>query len=598
MRLLKLLTPIVFAAWAVDSQAQQDSIVWLDYPEDGVVLGQGYNLLEDRVVYGNCVNFVPQQDPSQTVDYRFEEVNSTTEVKSKTSISASGSLKMAILKASARLSFLSDEKFKLDTTKFLLTARVTNSALFAAPSVGFKTGIKIPTGGTNKSPDEYSEVRQITAELSDIRNHEKCGHGFVAVIVSGAAIDAFLTSSKSNADALANIKGGLKADIAGIFSVSGSFEQRQESKKSQDAMSISMFRYGGAKTELAFDLPGLKSSLKQLVADAAATPKPIRIGVIPYRFLDTQVPLTGGYTADKFSNAVAGYFLAKDIFQRTSDIIDDSKEIPLNPVNVEAGDAPIFKARETIDYLELNSDALTLANRLSTLLLNCRSQIDAINDAMGSQFDSVSSQSDSDGKPEDVANSGQPKLTAEAVSLMASTAISVLGAPGTDVINDMLAADKLDIATTEKLFSDARDALTTLNVGSDFDADSLEACRVKKEDGKTSYLAEAPEMAIKLTAQELALRPIYWNELGARYQAEVRLANELQTPSKREAAIIEVLTDYNFTHRVTEIRRSICSFDFTHPICAADVETWIPLAKIDPTKVEIDLVQLDAELKQ
>src|SRR5690606_20915319 len=120
-------------------------------PQAGVVLGQGYNLLTDSPSTGTCVNFRAVQDPSQQISYTFDEVTSKTETMSKLDISASGSLKMAILNASASLNFLTQEEFDVDTKKFLLTANVVNSALFAAPSYDYKLGAKnlVPYVGTN-----------------------------------------------------------------------------------------------------------------------------------------------------------------------------------------------------------------------------------------------------------------------------------------------------------------------------------------------------------------------------------------------------------------------------------------------------------------
>ena len=303
---------ILFLAFYLIPQSTifaNEQITWMEYPEAGVVIGQGYNLLEHKPTHGTCVTFVPIQDPSQEISYRFQEVTSTTDIRSQLNISASGSLQMAILNASARLNFLSDETFHLDTKKFLLRATVTNSSLFAAPSVGFKKGVLI-LGSDSPAAQYVSDHRFGSIELSQVEdrfNTSKCGHGFVAAIISGAEIDAFLTWNRTDANSLANITGGVEANIAEIFSVRGSLESRQQSQSIKESTSVSVFKVGGSSGKIAYDLDGLKSSLNQLAIEASTLPKPIRIGVLPYSSLSSD-PVASNIQAEVFQDAVAAYF--------------------------------------------------------------------------------------------------------------------------------------------------------------------------------------------------------------------------------------------------------------------------------------------------
>src|SRR5262249_15735428 len=55
----------------------------------------------------------------------------------------------------------------------------------------------------------------------------------------------------------------------------------------------------------------------------------------------------------------------------------------------------------------------------------------------------------------------------------------------------------------------------------------IAACSVRPAAGKPpTFLSRAPQYALALTANDLAIRPTYWSELGQRYQDGIRLEIE------------------------------------------------------------------------
>ncbi|MBY5456872.1 hypothetical protein HFO89_10920 [Rhizobium leguminosarum] len=540
--------------------AAKESIVWLDYPDEGVVLGQGYSLLEDRPTYGTCVDFVPIQDPSQEVRYKLEEVNSHTEVESVTNISASGAMKMAILQATARLSYLSDEKFSTDSTKFWLSATVTNSALFAAPSIDYKAGGSIPRTGDSDLAEKYGSVRTITfKDEKDKGNVSKCGQGFIGVVVSGAALDSFLTFSKANSDSLAQIKGGLEANIANIFSVSGSFEQRQKAISTQDSTQITLYRYGGSGGEIAYDLAGLKRTVSALTSEAASTPKAVKVGIVPYSSLD-QEPGAMGLDAQRYSRALAAYFLDIDVVSRTGDYIEaffdrQSSELPV-PAPSKAGAAPIYMS-ELNSYVELNAKALKAANGLSHMLSLCR--------------DEAASQ---------------------------NRQISQTRAAGVKVVPEAPKLDSLTLESVQDKVSSAKIATVMADDHSGQQGVKPEDCLIGGNGG--NFLSDAPAVAIGLTAQEIGLRPIYWRDLGIRYTSMLELndvINPKGDPNAEQTEALKSLTEFNKIYRADSLRRTICARNFSHPLCALDQAAFEKLAELPSKNVTVDIKQIVAEIE-
>jgi|GEM_PF-5685484 len=597
----------VFFAMTSLVNAKDDDIIWLEYPNDGAVLGQGYDLLNGRVTLGRCVDFVPIQDPSQIITYKFEEVNSTTEVMSKTRISASGSMKMAIIKASARLSFLSEENFSLSTSKFLLTARVTNSALFAAPSVGFKKGAniaQITAAGAVQASTEQLKKHVVSSRIEPrnggpevFKDVKLCGQGYVAAIVSGAAVDAFLTMSKSNADSLADIKGGLEADIASVFKVSGSFEQQQSSKEIQDSTSISVYRYGGATGNIAYDLPALKQSLQSLVTDAASQPKPIRIGVVPYNRISTDLVRT--INADDYSQAISAYFLAKDVMDKTGEALTVLGEVPLQPDKARvAGGRPIYYTKELRDYDKLFSKAQEHAARISTLLAYCRDASAETNDAQmdNPQVEEVLAELFGAGEEQPLFGDRNGNAQAR-IQLKAAQNVQID-----------------DAATLENIYESNLSVLQSSLPNKD-DPKYVEkiknrnkACKapIDPDTGEGSYLSISGLYSVQLLKEEMMVRPLYWAEISQRYRE--RIAVELKkaatsagikvselSSNQIAAASQNELVEFHTLYRASQYRRNLCESDLAHPICFTDTG-WSEGTNPDFDSIEFDAQQLLVEV--
>lgn len=548
--------------------ADRNGITWIEYPSSGVVLGQGYNLLTDNPATGTCVDFRPIQDASQETSYRFEEVISKTQTMSKLDISASGSLKMAVLNATASLNFLTKESYDVETKKFLLTVDVTNSALFASPSFDYKLGSKnlVPFVGPNNMadagagdtagstpssssppgspPPAAGAPPQTAIEWNpNPKNHpsdiERCGHGFVAAIVSGASVQAFMTWSNEDAKSLTDIQGSLEADIGGIFSVKGSIRAVQEHNTTVNKSKISVFKSGGAGSQLAVNYDTLKTSLLGLPREALSSPKPLRIGILPYTAL-SKLNAIDDVNALYFQKMVSAFFLATDVFDKTSSIIE-------NQFTVKGLDRQNYKAPFAIfpfqKYLETNSAALKLASDLSTLLTVCRENA--------------------------VKRSGQPiadparQAWQQAFRNQEASRFSPLLVASTPA------------KPLRELFQDDIAAVRSANLATAGDA--TKNCGPEGQ----AFASAIPE-AINLTAKEIAERPIFFDDLSSSVQKELVVIKQdydkataaATTPAAAEDArkkLFERLTTLLNAHKDVNISsalfRGLCARSIDNPIC-------------------------------
>ena len=571
-------TLVVGGLVSVETHASDaNDLVWVEYPQSGVVLGQGYNLLTDSPATGTCVDFRAVQDPSQQTSYRFDEVTSKTETMSKLNISASGSLKMAILDATASLNFLTQEEFTVDTKKFLLTADVTNSSLFAAPSFDYKLGAKnlVPFVGNNFVDNPESETPTGTppapvqgqpeqagparTSISFKEDHfkediEDCGHGFVAAIVSGASVQAFMTMSSEDAKSLTDIKGSVQADIGGIFSVSGSIESKQKHNSLVTRSNVSVFKSGGAGGPLTVDYEKLKTSLLNLPKEASTTPRPLRIGILPYSAL-SKLNQTNDVTALFFKKAVSAYFLALDVFERTSSVIDDnfSAQGLAGPARRQP-----FAILPFDTYLQTNTDALRLASDLSATLVLCRDE--AIADAKKPPSD--------------------PARQAWQQSFAALQRVN----PKQAIAQPLGGATPQSDAQRAQTLSDSFDsAITSLQ-------SATRTAQAVQQSCNPAGFEQAVQQAIALTAREIAQRPVFFSELDATAQQEVttawgdfktaiggnlsaddlKLANE--TFFKR---LTLVLNQHKKINVSSALFRALCANNIDNPICQFGQQAFI-----------------------
>ncbi|WGW04213.1 hypothetical protein [Tropicibacter oceani] len=634
------------------AQGNQD-LIWIDYPEQGVVLGQGYNLVTDEPTQGVCVDFVPVQDPSQEVTYRFEEVTSHSTINASSRIHASGSLKMALVKASAKLDFYSKENFSIDTSKFLLTANVTNSSLFAGPSFAYKMGASLPgiatlpdtlkeaaTNGITRAAAPTTEGENTGVKFKNValRNNIKhCGQGYIAAIVSGAQVDAFLTFTKSDAESVAEIKAGIKATIGGIFSVSGSFAQNQQAIERSERTEVNVYRSGGRAAAIAYDLPGLRTSLQQLPVDAAANPKPIRIAVIPYSKLDDS-PLAGGLQAVDLLDSIAAFFLVRDVVNETSDIADwyqnydvDQIASPETDSNV-ARNIPLF-LHPLDDYIAMNDRALALNREMSEALRLCQSALQDANLLLDA----------SNAAAETAAGDKAAGRTLEAQQraiLTGSPAQEAASAPYKDLVQQLLDEDvnQTDRDVLERLLAGMQDNAQTqrsaqfasflsafepseetleskariesaVGIGAkDLSEADLAALRTKTEktlatcNSDSGYLKTAIDDALALSQDFLAAKPIFWSDLGRHYQGRLwKLFPGATLPQGQSSwelvdLVTEDLKSFHANMVAKRFKRDICQRDLTHPVCGAEFEAKFKPLDLKPSTLV--LAGLSAGLAQ
>jgi len=614
---------------ASHSAAQsRDDLIWIDYPDQGVVLGQGYSLVVDEPTQGVCVDFVPVQDPSQEVSYRFEQVTSHSTINSSSRIHASGSLKMALVKASAKLDFYSKENFSIDTTKFLLTADITNSSLFAGPSFAYKQGATIANvsnipeavrkGAVDSilraaAPSGSAENVGVKFKNAGLRNNIKhCGQGYVAAIVSGAEVDAFLTFSKSDAEAVAEVKAGIKATIGGIFSVSGSLAQNQQAIERNERTEVNVYRSGGRAADFAYTVDALRTSLQKLPTDAAAHPKPIRIGILPYSKLDDS-PLSGGLEAAKLLDTIAAFFLIRDVVNETNAITNWYRSYTQDQLGAEATDTAVVRSvpifLHPLDtYITLNDRALTLNRELSAALRLCQAELqianrlqDAYSAALSTERVALALEALPDGRGSTIEIAVDQSRALDGTGGPLSLAQAAAEGARNDTVTQAFFTALQSSAETERQLMRTQTAVRQ-GTPEKLDAAELQSLlaaslkRLEQCSSTSVYMKAAIDDAIEITQEFLRKKPIFWTDLGRHYQERIwRLFPQSTFPTDQSswdtvALIKDELDSYHENMVAKRFKRDLCSRDLTHPVCGQSFdEHYTPLSLTPLTLVSAGL---------
>ena len=521
---------------------------------------------------------------------------------------------------------------------------MTNSALFAGPSFGFKRGATIP--GIADLPDELKSTALASLQSSvgaqdkptgvkfkneaQRNNIRHCGQGYVAAIVSGAEVDAFLTFSKSDAEAIAEVKAGIKASIGGIFSVSGSFAQNQQSVERNESSEVSVYRSGGRAAAIAYDLDGLRTSLQQLPVDAAAHPKPIKMAIMPYSKLDDS-PLSGGRRAGDLLDSIAAFFLVSDVVQETGSIIDwyrsyDSDGIATDPAADRSRLVPLF-LNPLSAYVMMNDDALALNRQMSKALALCQASLQQSNLVQdgaaevvpptvqeGEPTSQAAARAEVSTKQKQVLTA-PPKpeteetplefLTKQLPSNASADMAKRLGAltesAGAKAAQDLeklfltfeeifkedddlaLARARVEVALADADQKPQKDDVTKLT---DAAEKQLAACNTNN-----GYLAAALQEALELSQNFLAIRPIFWSDLGRYHQSRIWqlfTAGSLPKDQTTEILVQTVtpdLHDFHNTMVAKRFKRDICARDLNHPVCGPEFQNAYKGPNLTPATV-------------
>ena len=375
------LFPFLFLASG--SALSSESVVWLPYPEDGVTLGQGFDILRNLKTPAVCIDYVPVEDAGLETSYDTFALNSFTDVFSSLDIQSSGALDMSILRASSKLRFANKVKTTSIGKQFMFNANILRGALYVSPQKSFKRGVNHP-GSQDPNTPEQPALPRITfrKDLDDVANFDfstHCGHGFVSAIVTGIELNAAITTIEETSEHTAKLSGSLKLEaLEGLIKGSGSIEGKSKAVRSLEQSQLKSFILGGENYSLPTTIGKLKEFVIGLPTLADQHPRPVRIAISPYSALTTGSGFNVFYNASSLRHLIYSYFAAREARDRISSTLEDLAS--------KGQDTSLFVHDEIELFREAHVINKTMLE-LQKLLAACRKALSRTNSDRSLQLD-------------------------------------------------------------------------------------------------------------------------------------------------------------------------------------------------------------------
>ncbi|MCP1545959.1 hypothetical protein [Methylorubrum extorquens] len=304
--------------------------VFVDYPETGVELGQGWDQLKNTAVAAKCLNSAPEiRGKDQQSSTTLGKITEKSELFRGLSIGATAQAGAALGNANAKVKHVSLQQIKSDNTVVAIYTVVTNGPRYLGiPSEANTTVLPLP-GAESSVPSATAiklkgEYQQLW-ETDRKKFYARCGTHYVATIFEGAELIAFLTTIDTNIDTQNAIEKSVGGKIFGI-SMGGSVQKVAQDLKNLNSLQLDVRKSGGWGSPIATDLEGLLKSVQELPKDASDAAKPFKIFAAPYASLpdiQSEEPMQ-----NDFLSALDGKV---DLYWRTNSLMSDITDVYTKP---------------------------------------------------------------------------------------------------------------------------------------------------------------------------------------------------------------------------------------------------------------------------
>jgi hypothetical protein len=304
-------------------------ILEIEYPVDGVDLGQGWHREGVRKAVATCVGFSEREDTGQEQSMELSVVSDSSALMEALDVSAEAQFKSIGFSVSGKAKFAKDTEVRASSLNVLAYARVTNGVTYAAP---------LDEGAQAGRIDLTSDYRNL-ARRDPVAFEQECGDGFVAALHSGAELTALLSFSETSTTERTAIETAMSGSGWG-FSAAGAASSRMESAAKAGRLRVTFHQTGGSGSPIPTTQAGFISAIEQLPALAAQNPYHYRIEVLSYQALP-------GYPG--------GAPAADDEFRRTL-ATSHGRLLTLRTAAVEAMDAAERSTAAPGPYVDAHTD--------------------------------------------------------------------------------------------------------------------------------------------------------------------------------------------------------------------------------------------------
>ncbi len=313
-----------------------------DYPQDGVLLGTGWDSISGRPTKSICIAFAEASPKGQDVTLKLEDVVDNSTIMEQLNISASLQVKAIAGSGSAKTEFARTTSVRDDSAYFTAHALVLNGVRFVSPvnqRVRFDKDQQLslvkllkPGSAATMVVDPQSGARvdltsdyQKLAKRNPAEFRKECGDLFVSAIHEGAELDAVLKfnehESKKRQTLTSSIEGSYQS-VSLNATVSTVLDEYQKNHK----LGINYHLVGGVGTSVPTDKQGLVDAIANVAKAAEHAPYPFTVTLEHYETLPA-LSREGVTTAARYYQGIAGqYARYKTLYDQIEYIKQNSTE--------------------------------------------------------------------------------------------------------------------------------------------------------------------------------------------------------------------------------------------------------------------------------
>lgn len=342
----------------------------MPYPEEGVLLGQGWNSIEQKGAPGICVEIDEHGLESNSFTTNARQLITKHSLFKDSAFSVSASYANGGFSASGSVEKKKSFKFNSDKFYFHLSFVSNHAGTFALPK-----GTS-PDGSDTRLFSEFSKNSDKASEIFQTRvaNHisenkiyssgiftlsekaqkyitdkefdefyEKCGSGFVSTIYRGAKLDFVISSASDSVEKNESLAASMKASGFG-GSVSGAYSNSKKEVNSEEEIKTEVFQEGG----IPVGPPKTIDEIKQIyenIDSLLVDPRAYLVNVTPYSsFIDENL---------KFDSIHRSLVFLSEYNLASRSVLDTANEIYQQLLSVSLGQ------EESSDYSSVLVEAIS-----------------------------------------------------------------------------------------------------------------------------------------------------------------------------------------------------------------------------------------------
>lgn len=351
---------------AVESGVSNNGIRYVGYPQQGVILGQGWDSLENRPANATCISFSPALIPGHDIEIKFHEIFSRHQLNKAMNLTVSGGYSGVSGSVNGSLSYSKSLDIDRSNRNVLSSIQVWKGDEFVSPI----NKLKITDETTPSSIMLSKEAIKVLQEKDGGSKFRKmCGDKFVYHIKKGGKLYAYFSFDsldevqKQRLSASLSASGyGAKLQINGIDTTNIKFLN--------EVTNINIFQTGGPFQNTPVNLAEFSATVRGFLgtSDADLFPtKPFEIGLMNYtdlyNFSSTSKDNLANYL-ENIEDLITMYWLFDDLRKQYTEALVNNQDYLFNqPSNLDEGTIiKVYQGQNLCEY-KLTSNEWKLTNK-------------------------------------------------------------------------------------------------------------------------------------------------------------------------------------------------------------------------------------------